>query len=37
MMRLLLDTHVFLWWLADDPSLGTKARTAIAAGRNLVM
>ena len=19
-MRLLLDTHTFLWWLADDPS-----------------
>ena len=30
MRRLLLDTQVFLWWLADDPSLGKKARAAIA-------
>lgn len=36
MMRLLMDTHVFLWWLADDPSLGEQARTVIAAGHNLV-
>lgn len=33
-MRLLLDTHTFLWWLADDPALSEKARTAIADGRN---
>jgi len=33
-MRLLLDTHTFLWWLADDPSLSAKARSAIADGRN---
>ena len=31
-MRLLLDTHVLLWWLADDARLGVEARTAIAAG-----
>lgn len=30
MQRLLLDTHVFLWWLIDDPGLGSKARTMIA-------
>lgn len=30
-MRLLLDTHVLLWWLAKDPRLSTPARTAIAA------
>ena len=29
-MRLLLDTHVLLWWLADDPSLSRSARDAIA-------
>ena len=25
-MRLLLDTHVFLWWLEDSPHLGARAR-----------
>ena len=29
-MRLLLDTHVLLWWLADDPALSKQARTLIA-------
>lgn len=29
-MRLLLDTHVLLWWLSDDPSLGEVARGGIA-------
>ncbi len=29
-MRLLLDTHVYLWWLADDASLSEEARRAIA-------
>lgn len=29
-MRLLLDTHALLWWLSDDPRLGTRARAAIA-------
>ncbi|GGL89500.1 type II toxin-antitoxin system VapC family toxin [Nakamurella endophytica] len=28
-MRLLLDTHVVLWWLADDDRLGAGARAAI--------
>ena len=31
-MRLLLDTHVLLWWLADDAGLGAEARAAIAGG-----
>lgn len=35
-MRLLLDTHTFLWWLDDDPRLGSKARSAIGDGGNLV-
>lgn len=29
-MNLLLDTHVLLWWLADDPALPVAARVAIA-------
>ncbi len=28
-MRLLLDTHVFLWWCADDAQLGPVERDAI--------
>ncbi len=28
--KLLLDTHVFLWWRADDPLLQGAARSAIA-------
>ena len=33
-MKLLLDTHAFLWWIRDDDSLGTKARKSIANERN---
>ena len=29
-MRLLLDTHVFLWWVFDDPRLSSAARDLIA-------
>lgn len=29
MVSLLLDSHVVLWWLADDPRLGASARAAI--------
>lgn len=35
-MRLLLDTQVYLWWLADDANLPEKARAAIADGRSVV-
>ena len=35
-MRLLLDTHVLLWWLGNDPSLGPAAQEAIGDGGNLV-
>ena len=35
-MILLLDTHVLLWWLADDPMLSQTVRTAISDGKNLV-
>ena len=30
-MRLLLDTHTLLWWVADAPELSRRARAAIAA------
>jgi PIN domain nuclease of toxin-antitoxin system len=36
-MRLLLDTHVLLWWLADDASLGESARDAIANPETLIL
>ena len=29
-MRLLLDTHTFLWWMDDNASLSTTARRVIA-------
>jgi PIN domain nuclease of toxin-antitoxin system len=35
-MNLLLDTHVLLWWLNDDPGLSDKARKVISDGRNVV-
>jgi PIN domain nuclease of toxin-antitoxin system len=28
-MRLLLDTHVLLWWFTDDPRLSARARALI--------
>lgn len=31
-MRLLLDTHVVLWWLADSPRLTKPAKALIAGG-----
>ena len=36
-MRLLLDTHAFLWWLTDSPRLSEPARQAIAAETNEVL
>ena len=35
-MRLLLDTHVWLWWLGDDRRLGRRARQALGNPRNEV-
>ena len=35
-MRLLLDTHVVIWWLADDPVLGVEAVDAIGDPDNVV-
>ena len=33
-MRLLLDSHAFLWWVTADAALGRRARAAIADSRN---
>ena len=33
-MKILLDTHAFLWWIMDDPRLSGVARTIIADGDN---
>ena len=33
-MRLLLDTHAFLWWINNDPSLSESARIAISSELN---
>ena len=33
-MRILLDTHVLLWWLSDDPRLPKQIADAVADGRN---
>ena len=35
-MNLLLDTHVLLWWLDDNPTLSTEARKAISESSNIV-
>lgn len=29
-MKLLLDTHIFLWWINDAPELSETARVAIS-------
>jgi len=33
-VKLLLDTHAFLWWVGDTRGLSRKARSAIGSGRN---
>jgi PIN domain nuclease of toxin-antitoxin system len=35
-MRVLLDTHVLLWWLADDPALGDRGHEVISTPENLI-
>ena len=35
-MKALLDTHVFLWWITDDPRLSPRAREIIADGANVL-
>lgn len=34
-MRLLLDTHVYLWWLQDEPRLSAQARSKIIAAMDV--
>jgi PIN domain nuclease of toxin-antitoxin system len=36
-MRLLLDTHVLLWWRDDSPRLSARARAAITEAANEVL
>ena len=36
-MKLLLDTHALLWWLAGDTSLSRRARAAIEDASNAVV
>ena len=36
-MRLLLDTHAFLWWLDGDRRLSLRARRAIASETNTIL
>ena len=35
-MRLLLDTHAFIWWLAGESAMSPAARKAIGDGKNRV-
>lgn len=35
-MNILIDTHILLWWLADDKSLKKKARSQISDIDNLI-
>lgn len=35
-MNLLLDTHIALWWLADDPSLSKTIRSHLGNTENVV-
>lgn len=36
-MRLLLDTHAFLWWVEGTPALGPRARAAVSSPDNEVL
>jgi PIN domain nuclease of toxin-antitoxin system len=36
-LRLLLDTHAWIWWLNDDTKLSTRARTEISNPGNEVL
>lgn len=36
-MRLLLDTQVYLWYLADSPKLSPEARAAIASAEDVLV
>ena len=36
-MRVLLDTHVLLWWLGDDAALRSEHRRLMADSRNTIL
>lgn len=36
-MRLLLDTHAFIWWIEDNPKLGVSAAEKISSAENEVL
>lgn len=36
-MRVLLDTHAFLWWVLEDPRLSARAQSVIEAPDNDVL
>lgn len=36
MQRFLLDTHVLLWWLANDRQLGSRCKELVSDSRNQV-
>ena len=36
-MRLLVDTHVLIWWLLDEPRLSPKARDLLSASDTQVL
>lgn len=36
-MRVLLDTHAFLWWVLEDPRLSARAQSVIEAQENDVL
>ena len=35
-MKVLLDTHSWLWWITDSPRLGEHARRLIEDGSNVL-
>ena len=35
-MRILLDTHVFLWWTVDDPQLPAEWRLTLESPENVI-
>ncbi|MGK7945373.1 MAG: type II toxin-antitoxin system VapC family toxin [Microcystaceae cyanobacterium] len=35
-MKLLLDTHAFLWWVADEPQLSPTAKNMISDSNNTI-
>jgi PIN domain nuclease of toxin-antitoxin system len=36
-LNLLLDTHIWIWWLTDDPSLSIEARSLVEDPKNQII